>query len=435
MGSRGVRLVLVAALAIGAEGFSLASLSAALHAGGRRSPSLMGAAAVSCSTPTMPRPRTAAKAVVLPAQGRARRPNGYWKEYENVEAEILQLVDKLELDGVMPTEAQLRANSLSSLSDALQKDLGGFAAVAARLGLKCSKPRGFWKDFDNVVGELKAWMEGTRCTTLPTQAELRAAGRTDLISAMQQHGGMVAFAEHLGVPMAAPKGKRATGFSVRKQLEEHIAEFVAEHGLEGVFPSNHLLTNWGRSDLVRGIERHGGPEHMAKKCGLEIRRAPAALSEVAQDLYDEARNLGHSDVMPSLDDLRGRGRGDLASVVEAHGGVHAAACMVGMRSAHATVKGRAAPGDAAAAGPGGARFAAALRTARRQLEGADRVARGASSRAVRAMYSPQPSGGAAAARRGVEQGAQKALNAVSGRDGGGDVDAMRAKMRARLSQR
>eukprot|EP00283_Hemiselmis_rufescens_P004196 CAMPEP_0173424900 /NCGR_PEP_ID=MMETSP1357-20121228/4730_1 /TAXON_ID=77926 /ORGANISM="Hemiselmis rufescens, Strain PCC563" /LENGTH=365 /DNA_ID=CAMNT_0014388231 /DNA_START=41 /DNA_END=1135 /DNA_ORIENTATION=- len=350
------RLALVLVLAACVEGFSLTSLSAALHSATQRPGVRMGAASMTCSGRTMAPPRSAAKAAVLPAQTRTRRPNGYWKVFENVEAEILQLVDMLELNGAMPTEAQLRANSLSSLSDALQKDMGGFAAVASRLGLKCSKPRGFWKDFDNVVGELKAWMDSARLETLPTQAELRAAGRTDLISAMQQHGGMSAFSEHLGVPMSAPKGKRATGFSVRRQLEEHINEFVDEHGLEGVFPSNHLLTNWGRSDLVKGIERHGGAEHMAKKCGLEVRRAPAELVEVAQDLYIMSKDFGQPDIMPSLELLRSRGREDLASVVERQGGMHAAACMIGMKSSHAAVRSRAArPSQAAAraAVPGG----------------------------------------------------------------------------------
>ena len=261
----------------------------------------------------------------------------------------MQLVDKLGLDGTMPTEAQLRKNNLSSLSDAMH-EMGGFAHVAKRLGLKTSKPRGFWKDVNNVVAELESFLEGRDDNTLPTQAELRKAGRTDLISAMQAHGGMVTFADHLKLAMTTPGGKkgRKTGYSVRTQLEDHIKDFVEEHGVEGVMPSMQLLKSWGRTDLMRGIERHGGVEHMGRKCGLDIRRADQELVEIGKELYIIAKDRGDADMMPSLSSLAKEGRSDLVSVIERHGGAHQVACMIGMRAANpsaaaAARKAKAAP--------------------------------------------------------------------------------------------
>ena len=45
-------------------------------------------------------------------QTKLRRPNGYWKDWENVEREITKLIEKL---GHFPTQQYMRENAMSSL--------------------------------------------------------------------------------------------------------------------------------------------------------------------------------------------------------------------------------------------------------------------------------------------------------------------------------
>lgn len=344
----------------------------------------------------------------------------------------------------MPTEAQLRKNSLSSLCDAIH-EIGGFALVAYRLGLKTSKPKGFWQDFDNVVTELQGWMEGIegrKANTLPTQAELRKAGRTDLISAMQLHGGMTIFADHLKLAMSVAGGTkgRQTEYSVRTQLEDHVKDFVSEHGIEGVMPSTQLLKSWGRLDLMRGIERHGGLEHMSRKCGLEIRRADAELVEVAKELYIIAKDSGNADGMPSLKELEKSGRLDLVKIIERKGGLHRTACMIGMRSSDAipapaarrsvaaSVAASAAPRQrsraVAPAGQGSARLAEATAAAARTASANRRSA----SDAVKSYSAKSADSIVAATTMAAKASCEAASNKAR-------MAAMREALKRKLSER
>lgn len=228
----------------------------------------------------------------------------------------LQLVDQLGLDGVMPTEAQLRKHKLSSLSDALH-EMGGYAVVGEKLGLRTSKPKGYWTDFDNVVAELKDFMQGLG-ERLPTQAEIREAGRFDLISGMQVHGGMQVFAEHLDITMAKHKS-RLSGYSMKRRLCDELLKFVEDRGLSGVMPNQQLLIVWGRDDLARGVERHGGRAQVAKYVGLEVKQADGELEMVGIEIKEIAAQMGKPEVMPAVRELLKRNRGDLAAQVEKRG--------------------------------------------------------------------------------------------------------------------
>ncbi len=242
-------------------------------------------------------------------------------------------METLGLDGVMPTEAQLRKQNLSSLSDALH-EMGGYAAVAARLGLKTSKPKGYWLQFENVVAELKAFL-GDTVKALPTQAELRKAGRTDLISAMQAHGGMQRFAEYLEIKMSEQK-VRTTAYSQRRQLDDELRAFSRRYGIEGVMPSSQLLMAWGREDIMHGVLRHGGADHVAKRTGLTIRRPDSELEQISHELKQMARSFGDERVLPTIEQLNAHGREDLSSRLEKRGYIESA-CLLGMRALRSDV--------------------------------------------------------------------------------------------------
>ncbi|MBN2474336.1 MAG: hypothetical protein JXB62_06995 [Pirellulales bacterium] len=121
-----------------------------------------------------------------------RKAKAYWKDFENVKREILTFVAQHGVPDSMPTMVALREAGHASLAAAICEYHGDFHEVAERLGLSSThKPKGYWKDFGNVRREILAFLvvHGTP-SIMPTENELRGAGRNDLSYAIQTyHGG------------------------------------------------------------------------------------------------------------------------------------------------------------------------------------------------------------------------------------------------------
>lgn len=85
--------------------------------------------------------------------------NGYWKDFANVERELLAFIKKHGTPRVMPTNTKLQKAGQSSLSFAIHKH-GGCQSVAERLGLTYTKKRHhYWDEFANVERELLSFIE------------------------------------------------------------------------------------------------------------------------------------------------------------------------------------------------------------------------------------------------------------------------------------
>ena len=111
--------------------------------------------------------------------------------------------------GVIPTHRLLRASGATSLSKAVLNH-GGSQQVAGRLGLAYhEKSPGYWRDWDGVRQELEAFMQVYgEPGVLPTQTQLRQAGRSDLIAAIRCQGGAKPVAQRGGWRLARRKGSK-----------------------------------------------------------------------------------------------------------------------------------------------------------------------------------------------------------------------------------
>jgi hypothetical protein len=147
---------------------------------------------------------------------------------------------------------------------------------------------GYWKDQENR-------------TRMPTERELRVAGRTDMTSALRRHGGWERNAREAGLTLtsiAKPRSiyltfctKMQPGTILRphnywaefENLRNELMSFVRERRKSPSrekdaslvtslsIPTTRELEYAKRHDLVRAIRKHGGAELVAKRLDLRFR--------------------------------------------------------------------------------------------------------------------------------------------------------------------
>lgn len=179
--------------------------------------------------------------------------------------------------GVMPTSTELRQADRRDLDQAINR-LGGYDQVAKQwsLTLKYSrKPGNYWKDFDHVKQELLAFISeyGTP-GVMPIKAELLKAGRGDLANAIiKGHGGIEVVAERLGVQLPSYKRKKRGYWEDFDNVISELQNFIAEHGVPGVMPTQDDLAIVGLTSLTNAIDHHGGIYAVAERLGLHLSHA------------------------------------------------------------------------------------------------------------------------------------------------------------------
>ena len=109
----------------------------------------------------------------------------YWKNWDNVEAELKQAIE--ENGGEFPSQVRLQENGKSGLSSAITIYHGGFPAIRKRMGYAFSeKPKGYWKNWDNIEAELKQAIEENG-GEFPTQKRLQENGKSGLVRAITEY--------------------------------------------------------------------------------------------------------------------------------------------------------------------------------------------------------------------------------------------------------
>jgi hypothetical protein len=126
------------------------------------------------------------------------KPDRYWEDFANVRQEILDFNQAQGISGRMPTTIELRNAGKHSLTAAINAH-GGFPAVAKRLKFTTTtKSNGYWDDFANVEQELLAFIqEHGSPGVMPTVKALEDAGRSNLVFAINKHGGVSTIAVRL----------------------------------------------------------------------------------------------------------------------------------------------------------------------------------------------------------------------------------------------
>ncbi|CAG9466569.1 unnamed protein product [Pedinophyceae sp. YPF-701] len=104
---------------------------------------------------------------------------------------------------------------------------------------------------------------------MPTRAELRAAGRTDIERALAAHGGSDAVARELGWQTKGRRRKPPGYWDDLENVRAEIEGFVRLYELEeGCMPPKTAFLNHGRYDIARAIEKWGGVQEVASALGL-----------------------------------------------------------------------------------------------------------------------------------------------------------------------
>lgn len=273
----------------------------------------------------------------------ALKPTGYWSDFKNVEKELLSFISEHGEEGVMPTQPVLADAGHSDLVNAIRRH-GGTPSVAERLGLSrpnAKKPSGYWDSFANVQKELHGFILnfGTK-GMMPTASELSSNGRIDLVEAISKYGGFPVVSDQLGLKRRIadmPDGYWDDFANVEKELRN----FVSKHGRNGVMPTNKELNKAGSSGLAKAINKHGGFVTVSDKIGLSHPddRKPinywADFTNVESELHSYISLHGIAGVMPTQNELKRKGRIDLAGAIHKHGGLVTVAKKLGLERPNA----------------------------------------------------------------------------------------------------
>jgi hypothetical protein len=136
----------------------------------------------------------------------------YWRDRENVLAELQRRLAEHGLLGVISTQEQLRRD--------------GYASVVAALDLqdnRAAKPGGYWHTPANLKRELLAFIaEHGTPGVMPEGQASQAAQRRDLVLAIGRHGGPRAVARRLGLTIAAQSG--GTGGNIHAEPRSRVRD-------------------------------------------------------------------------------------------------------------------------------------------------------------------------------------------------------------------
>lgn len=202
-----------------------------------------------------------------------QHPPGYWSDFSRVEAELRAFMEAQGTPDAMPTQHAMRLAGRTDLLHAIKRH-GGPRAVAERIGVEPSNRRksyGYWRNFANLEAEIRAYAaaHGTP-TMMPTQEDLQANGRSDMVNAIRRNGGFYEIADRLGLQRTRPIHPLNywNDFAV---VERELRIYLDEIGQPDLIPSYPELIEAQRFDLKYAIERHGGLACVAQKLGLRMR--------------------------------------------------------------------------------------------------------------------------------------------------------------------
>ncbi len=239
-----------------------------------------------------------------------RKAKGYWTTWENFEAELRPIIDKLDH---FPSTNELRELGCSSLLTAF-KYHGGAERVKEGMGYKLDKkPRGYWPIWNNLEDELNAIIKDL--DHFPSSGELVKLDRQDILGAVPLHGGFDDVREKMGYKRdVKPSGYWLGWENFEAELRPIIDKL-------GHFPSREELQELDRKDLISAFKHHGKLRDIRKMIGCEGGRKPRGYwqdwSNFVSELNPVIEKLGH---FPSQKELVTLNHRDLLDAFGYYGG-------------------------------------------------------------------------------------------------------------------
>lgn len=186
-----------------------------------------------------------------------RKPNGYWRDWSNLEREIEEVIKSL---GHFPTVDELKKLGLSRINNAISRHHGGYDAVHKKMNMaEVRKPRGYWENFANVEQELKRVI--AQLGHFPTHNELSNLGLTGLSDAVNKHHeGLLNVRQKIGYELdKKPKKYWKRWENIEVELKSLIDKV-------GYLPTIGELREIKRADLVWAMYKyHGGYDAVRKR--------------------------------------------------------------------------------------------------------------------------------------------------------------------------
>ncbi|MCP6719618.1 MAG: hypothetical protein KJI71_05380 [Patescibacteria group bacterium] len=246
-----------------------------------------------------------------------KKPNRYWKKPENILAEARRFLEEHNLKILSRRELEL---GYPSLSAAISGYPGGAYQLRKDLGEEITtKPKGYWKAWDNIQVGLEDIIEGLG--HFPTQKELKDVGCFDLLYGIAKyHGGINEVKLKLGYEL----GVRPQGYWQEwRNLERELRPFVEELGR---LPNKEELREKNLTHIEAAILKyHGGVENVRRRFDLSTsNRKPKGYWKDICNVILEAEFIKSEygfDTLPSPRELSKLGHSSLVtSTCEYHGG-------------------------------------------------------------------------------------------------------------------
>ncbi len=157
-----------------------------------------------------------------------KRPNSYWKKWENVKLELQRVMTE-KFKGSFPSAKILETSGHNDLRVAIIRHHGGFNAVRKRMGFELDqKPKGYWKKWEIIRDQLQRLIIEEFNNSFPTMMMLRETGHVDLLSGIQKHhGGLTNVRTRMGYKLDNWK-KRAVYYLKRGYSTEVLVKDILE---------------------------------------------------------------------------------------------------------------------------------------------------------------------------------------------------------------
>jgi superfamily II DNA or RNA helicase len=226
-----------------------------------------------------------------------------WISVEDLRPHLQPIVNEV---GRMPTENDLIVRNRTDLTGVIRK-FGGYPKVAEALVYPYTK-RNSWKSIDDLRPHLQQIVD--ELGRVPTDTELQARNRGDLMRAIRKFGGQRKVAEALGYIY-----KGYTLWQSVEDLRPHLQPIVDELGR---MPGQLDLKARKRFDLVDAVHKFGGHAAVAQALGyLYTRNSWTNVEDLRPHLQPLVDELG---CMPNLVLLEARGYDHLRRPIELFGG-------------------------------------------------------------------------------------------------------------------
>src|SRR3989344_7560320 len=215
------------------------------------------------------------------------KPAGHWRDFENIQTEILPIIGKL---GRFPTATYLVENGYGGLESGIQKYHGGIYKTAERMGYEAEiKPNGFWKKKQNIINEARKIMKKHNREILPMQDELGRLGYSSFAVAVNKlEGGFNELRKILGEK--PPRVVRGSWRDLDHTLNV-AREFLESEKLTSL-PSQARLKELGQGALADAIsEYHKGFHNFRRLLGQNQLQLESGTWKKKKYILSEAYRL------------------------------------------------------------------------------------------------------------------------------------------------